>query len=396
MQRGELLSSVRTAYISLGDVRKLCKKIPDSLLIHDVECYTLRYTTLYKDMPVQAEALVCRPLNCAEPRLALYCHGTNIPLNQGRGAKRFYAYSGPFKGDDYQEIEECIIPLASNGYFVVVPEYTGYGSTASLDHPFIYYPELVQSVFDAAYASRALSQVLNADIGKDLYITGWSQGGGAAFFTEKTIESDASYSTDFDVVGVSALSGPYDLYNFLGEIFRNRDKFYITMALYVWGAYSMNVFSANMQRPADMIFRLPVYDQSTAYLTAGGSPRTVFQPYFMDAILDGTDTGAISAINESQTCSGWSPRARVFLYHGRKDDVVSYINAQSTYENMKELGNVSLHTFSEGGHFDRVDKYMTSTLIRFRKLREGTLGDELDESLDEILDTDTSAKEEKK
>ena len=116
----------------------------------------------------------------------------------------------------------------------------------------------------------------------------------------------------------------------------------------------------------------------------------------MDAILDGTDTGAISAINESQTCSGWSPRARVFLYHGRKDDVVSYINAQSTYENMKELGNVSLHTFSEGGHFDRVDKYMTSTLIRFRKLREGTLGDELDESLDEILDTDTSAKEEKK
>jgi len=373
--RGALIGWHLNGVVNLADVKKTCKDIPDSLLHYKVECYKMEYVTGYKDELVRAEALIVLPWGMVDPtkkaKIAVYCHGTNVPIGEENTAKRFSEYAGPGLGRDYEEIVKCILPLASNGYLVVAPEYTGYGSTCERTHCFVYGPELTKSIIDAVFASELFFEVMGFPFYLEdnipLMLTGWSQGAAGALATEYYLEKD--YPGKFDIIGTSCLSGPYNLRGFIERAFSNPRDFNITTALYSWAAYCINYFDEGTQRPTDQMFVLPIYDQTSSLMYATTCPANVFRENFMQRVLDGTDIAFCEAMARSSYHQGWCPKAKVFLYHGTDDMIVPFFNSKDTYENLKKEGaDITFYPYEGKGHTDFVHEYMTRTLIDFSKL----------------------------
>lgn len=341
--------------------------MPDSLLRYDVDCYKIEYVTQWKDELVRSEALMVLPRNITTSKYACYCHGTNVPFGADTGTKTFSEYAGPNTGHDYEEIRKCVLPLASRGYCTLCPEYTGFGSTAGRQHPFVYGPELCKCIIDGLLAGRDFIEDIGLEVGKDLYLTGWSQGGSASLATEKYLEED--YPGYFDVKGNSCLAGPFNLQHFVEELFSQPDKFFLTIGLYSWAAYAINYFAPKLQRPSDQIFILPTYDQTSAILVAGATPSEIFRSFYMKSVLNGMDKDFCEALQASSYHKGWTPKSHVYLHHGVDDIIVPFFNSQDAYDSLHVRPGARVELLPEQGkgHFDFVNKYMTDTINDFCK-----------------------------
>jgi len=368
--RGDLIGCHLNGVVKLSDIKGTCcsANMPDSLLKYDVDCYKIEYVTQWKDELVRAEALIAMPRDVDTSKFACYCHGTNVPFGTDSGVKKFYEYAGPNTGHDYEEIRKCVLPLASHGYCTICPEYTGFGSTADRQHPFVYGPELCKSIIDGLIAGKKfITEYMGYECGDELYLTGWSQGGAACLATEKYLEAD--YPSLFTVKATSCLSGPFNLEHFVSDVFNNPDKFFVTIGLYGWAAYAINYFAPKLDRPSDQIFVLPTYDQTTAILVAGATPREIFKEFYMKSVMNGQDKAFCEALSASSYHKGWAPKAHVYLHHGKDDIVVPCYNSQDAYENLrKEPGvRIELYLRDGEGHMTFVHKYMTETINDFKK-----------------------------
>jgi len=365
-KRGEVLGSRLNVSLGVETVKKSCKHIPDSLIKYGLDCYRLEYTTLYLDELVPAEALVVIPRGTPVTKVALYCHGTNVPISMGNGGKIFCEYSGPGTGRDYQEIIDVILPLAGNGYCAIMPEYTGFCSTADRQHPFIYCPELCKCIIDALWAGREFLKSKGCTVNNDLYLCGWSQGGSAALATEKYLERD--FPDKVNVKAVSTLAGPFNMVHFINSVFCNPDKYFMAIALYSWAGYAMNYFAPTMRRPGDQIYNYPIYDQVGAFIEDGSTPNELFRNYFIKGVTEKTDTVFCKVLEENSFHTGWKPKAPIFLHHGTDDMIVPCFNSVDAYEGLKDSGKIELNLYEGKGHFDFVPEYLINTLKEFNSI----------------------------
>ena len=211
--RGDVLKVEELKTLTLAEVKQHTGDTLDKenqFLHYGIKCYRLTYTTIYENEPIATTALLLLPNNdTVKRRLCVYLHGTNIPVEPVSAAQKMP--SNYFKNNQKGgEVAVCAIPLASNGFSVVMPDYIGYGDTKDKEHPFVYYPELHFANIDGL---RAMCRQLQLKGKQDVYIGGYSQGGGAALSLHYYIQTD--YSGEFNVLSSSCLSGPY---NYVGQI----------------------------------------------------------------------------------------------------------------------------------------------------------------------------------
>lgn len=368
---------------STAELKKQLKYDVDFYIVTFYTQYGLDGSLMMKKKLVYSRALMLVPkgLSKEETRLAMYCHGTVLPvpeittlLDMGTPAD--------FTGDNgSQDVRFCALPLASAGYVVICPEYTGYGPTAGMDHPFVYYPELIMSASDGLHACvKALEDPdygLNYDFrnkytGKrDVYLCGWSQGGGLALYMQKEMENNAAYSYGYNVKATSTIAGPFNIYRFLTEMLQNSNKTYLLMALYGWAGYSINMFCPDLQRPMDLIFRPSIFDQRDAFILFGNTPGDLFQEFFSQHILDGEDKEFIDVLHANSTNEGWDPQAPIFLHHGDEDKVVPCFNSEDAYKGLKDRAKngISLFKYSGEDHTTFVPAYMSRTIDEFNSIQ---------------------------
>lgn len=406
-QRGKLTNSRYNCELDVNTVRATCDSIAPQLLQYGVKCYRIDYYTLFEDSPVQASALIIIPqVPVGSPgaqqshggsqdaqqgqegllgtqqgqggsrlgtdmKLAVYCHGTNVPIPIGNGSKMFSDYPGPGKGYDYNEIRTCALPLAGAGFCTLVPEYTGYGFTDDQDHPFVYFPELCKSVIDGIFAAREFLRESGIEPGKDLFLSGWSQGAGASIATQKYLQE--GWPDEFNIVSNSCLSGPYNIVHFMENLFSRQDEASLNVALYAWACYTINRFAPGLNRPADQIFCHNSPDQISSFLGTGITPATVFRPFFIKGVLDKTDTSFCKALQQDSFHTGWVPQGRIYLHHGTDDPLVPYFNSEDAKAGLDpdNKGTVSLIPYPGGGHDTCVGRYMTATIKAFTKDADG-------------------------
>ncbi len=389
--RGEIDNVVKGGTVTvaqikeaIGDDVKIDSLHYDDKLLYDVDFYHVSYFTQYglegslvaSPKMVYARALLLIPhgVSADNVRLAAYFHGTVLPVPEftdifGMGTP------SDFTGDNgSQDVRHCGLPLASAGYCVILPEYTGYGPTANLDHPFVYYPELWLSSFDALEAGvRAMKDEkygIGIDPGKKIWLSGWSQGGGMALYAQKMLENDPFYKGKFEVQATSTLAGPFNMTRFLGDMLKNKKQIYLMMPLYGWAGYAINLFCPDLQRPMDQIFRPAIYDQIDAFLQFGSTPADMFQEFFIEHMLDGTDPAFAKALEQDSTCSSWDPVAPVFMHHGEKDSIVPCFNSQDAYAGLKDraANGVELHIYPGQDHATFVPTYMSKTIEEFNSV----------------------------
>lgn len=361
--RGDLLSWEKTFSISAEKASDLATMLGEEKPFNfDVTCYKIVYRTVYKDKPIDASALVAIPDGVREAPLLAYYHATSFPEESGLG-EAASAYRG--KKISFQE-NNCVLPFASAGYFVVAPDYVGYGVSADVEHPFTYYPELSKGNIDALIAARQFLGKLSLVSGRKVFLTGWSQGAGAALAVQKYLESD--YAADFDVV-TSALSGPYDFTAFTEYIIDNPDRLFLTISLYAWSFYTLNHFSPHMGFPDDQVFRRNVYDQMSAIYSSNSTPRSIFNWAFLEGYKNGTNEAFIQAAEENVYSRGWVPRGKIFLHHGMADRIVPYFNSVSAKNDLGKTSDVTLYSYEGQGHLTLLDEYIPQTLKDFAACR---------------------------
>ncbi|MCQ2140038.1 MAG: lipase family protein [Bacteroidales bacterium] len=358
-----LESSALNGTMGKAQLEAVCPSSVKDLLTNDIELYKIIYRTTYQKDTLKSEALVAVPAGMDEVKLCAYFHGavlpiSFIPMNNFSGYK-----GGPTISKD---IASCILPLASHGYCVVVPEYIGYGITSKKDHPFIYYPELNIDCLDAIRAARKFLETKDIHYSNDILLTGWSEGAGEALYAHRDMEQN--HPDEFNVIATSSLAGPYSIYHMMMNIFAHPDKEYGSLMLYSWAGYALNKFAPTLNRPSTELFTSATNTQSSALRHITGTPASTFNQDFMTGILEGTDTEFIKVMEECSTYEGWTPKGYVFLHHGTADSTVPCFNSEDAYESFKDTGKAKIYLYKFGEHDTSLNKYISTTIEDFESL----------------------------
>jgi len=353
--RGQVLKVEQLRKLSLAEVKEHAgDSVKSDYLHYGIECYRLTYTTFYEGEPIATTALLLLPeTDTIKRRLCVYMHGTNIPIEPLSAAQKMP--SNYFnKAKTGGEVATCAIPLAANGFSVIVPDYIGYGDTKDKEHPFVYYPELHYANIDAL---RAMRNQLNLCGKQDVWLGGYSQGGGAALSLHYYIQTD--YNTEFNVVSSSCLAGPY---NYVGQIEGVlREEATIPAALISWSAYVLNRFAVH--RNPDQIYAFTVTDQTSAITNFRGGIWDIFRPYFVQGLLSGEDKEWIAASEKNSFHKGWKPTGKVYLHHGTADNVVPYFNTTDAFAGLTEAGgDITLFPYPGREHTNVTIPYINNTL----------------------------------
>ncbi len=368
--RGTLIGVEQKRQLSLSEVVDNVDELSISPTArYGVTLYNLTYRTECKGRQIDTKGLLMLPDQIDTVYLIAYFHGTQLPLDLGNIYTPDNAIPSNYNGGktNFQEVRNMGLSWASAGYVVFMPDYIGFGSTRNQEHPYLNYPEMFKANIDGLLATKTFLSDKGLHYDNRLFLTGWSQGGGAALSAHRYIQQE--YAAQFTIVASSGLSGPYHFSRFVAEILSRKDEDLNSINIFSWGIYALNKFSPS-PRPSDQLFSYPVYDQYAAILPPSKKPSEILNSYFLSRIINGTDTGFAALIRSNTFSEGWTPVGKVFLHHGDADDLVYYFNSVDAKNSLSAAGgDVTLYTYPGGNHATDLGNYISRTLQDFNPLK---------------------------
>jgi dienelactone hydrolase len=364
--RGQLVATTEIGKLSKAQVIEYVDDLPlEGIAGYDVTYHTITYRTETEGSPIDSRGLLILPDGLKTAPLLVYFHGTLLPLKSLMEKETPSLYAG--KKEDFREVRTMGLSFASAGYAVFLPDYIGYGATDDKEHPYVYYPEMFKSNIDGMLAVQEFLNSQGFSNTKRIFLTGWSQGGGASLSAHKYIQE--SYADKFEIIASSELAGPFNYLRFAGEFFSKRDENQGVGIVVSWSIYAMNKFSG-IKRPTDQIWSFPVADQVSSILLPSKVPEKSFNNTFIAGINKGSDAAFIAEFTRNTIHEGWKPTGKVFLHHADTDKIVPYFNSQDAYNGLRAAGgDVKLYTYSGGDHDTELDNFVSTTLTDFKTLR---------------------------
>lgn len=260
--------------------------------------------------------------------------------------------------------------LAFFGYAVFSPDYLGFGATKEMVHPYLHTQSTGRTSVDMLLAGRQLMGRRGYTCSNELYVVGYSQGGGAALAFEKVAERD--YADQIATKKVYAGGTPADLRQLYESIIKAD---YTTMPSSVpYVVLGINE-GDNLGLDLSKIFGTELYANYAGYYysktmtssqinAALGSkhPSNFMHPDLFTAQSNSEIDRLLVAL-DNNSLSDWKPRAPIALYHSADDRIVPYDNILSAYNKFLDAGaNVSLRTLS-GSHEDAALTFYASVVM---------------------------------
>ncbi|WP_458119742.1 alpha/beta hydrolase family protein [Paenibacillus sp. Z6-24] len=378
-ERGKLVSYEKVAELSTKQIHQLNPETNiRSLLAYGVTLYSVSYTSLYDGEPVVLSGLVSIPSGKTKPSFLQYHHGTMLPVPapEGEGsndAPSLYRGKKAQPQAGFDEVRMMVLTFASKGYVVSAPDYAGYNLSKNLDHPYNFGPQLAEYSVDMLKATQELTKRLSIKTDNKVFLTGWSEGAGAALATQKKIEQDSPQT--FNLVATSALAGPYDIPSMIessvGEAMESpseeTESVSENIGIYNWTLYTLLKFN-HINRPYSDVWNYKVENSLDALMPPSDKISEIFNPVFLERLLSGQDLELLYAIQNSSLINGWKPKAKIMFHSGKNDEIVPHFNSLNAYNTFKKLGSdVTLYEY-EGDHYTPALDYLTTTIKEFGKL----------------------------
>jgi pimeloyl-ACP methyl ester carboxylesterase len=268
---------------------------------------------------------------------------------------------------DTDEVELVSLYFASGGFAVSAPDYPGLGRSAGL-HPFVQASSETTATIDMLTAAQHTAPERGVRLSRQLFVTGFSQGGQAAMATGQALQDDPS---PWHVTALAPLSGPYDLDAEFPAILDpdqvdpHRASGYLGYILTAWNRLY------NLYDSPDEVFTDPAAGEIDGLfdgtheideIAAALPPATeLLQPAWQAQIAHPTGRFA-AAVKANQVCH-WAPRAPVRLYASHGDHDVVFANAQTCLAQIQARGGHA--QIEDMGQVDHVGTAMASLpLIR--------------------------------
>ena len=268
----------------------------------------------------------------------LYGHGTNVDKNLSMAAVA-----------RTPEAALILAAFAAQGYIVVAPNYTGYGTSTLPYHPYLNADAQSSDMVDALRVARSQMASLSSttSMGRALFTSGYSQGGHVAMATHRALQQ--TYAGEFTVTGSSPMSGPYALGRLLTQIWGAGEQnlgaaLYLPLVLDSYQASYGNLYAAVADvyqppyqttipgllpstSPAAAMAQIPA-GADGAYRTlfdkGDGSPFIIKTSYRTQTSAAGNPLYAAATRND---LTSWTPTAPVQMCYGALDPTVPAYNA---------------------------------------------------------------------
>ncbi|MEM6646806.1 MAG: lipase family protein [Bacteroidota bacterium] len=362
IERGALVSYSKTSSMTVGEVVAAAADEGDvsAYTSYDLDIYSVVYRSVDAGNPLEVSGLVFIPQGVpGSLDLVQNHHGTIIPGDDDEVPS---TYRGGPNGSS--EMYFVGATVASNGYVVSMPDYVGYGASADREHPYTVHHELAEVSVDMLRATRQLLELRDVPFSNDVFLMGWSEGGGAGLATHRYLQE--KYAGEFAVKGTSLFAGPYDYITFVKDIMTNRDVEDPELSIYSWGVYSVNNYAASLNRSAESIWTYAVRDQIDALDIPSLKPAEIFQAPFMDALQSGADDQWTRALEENTLLQGWLPQGHLFFHSGTRDFIVPHYNSVNAHQHFESMNvNSTLYEYPGGDHYTPLYGYVTTTLDDF-------------------------------
>ena len=360
------------AYAELTQQPQLSTVMGEQLQ-YPVTYYRVVYQTEDQGQPLKASGLVIIPEGKGATPLLGYLHGTILPSLKATAPSRYGALEMDLPLLGNFEVNMIGSVMASHGYVVAMPDYPGYG--ASEGHPirYTYTPTLARVSRDMLRATRQLCRALGAALTEELYLTGYSEGGGAAMALHQLLEADPDQ--EFTVTAQSSMSGFYHYSRMCAE-FAHSEAVQPAAPIYLWSAWVLNENHPGLQRPQASLFRHFYRETPEHFMLKAPwlslrrkTSANLLNRDFHRALREQSDSTWLMAaqINDHYD---WQARAPIFLHHGEQDHILPIFHSQDAYTHMQARGSaVTLYAYPAADHFSLIDEYVRQTLEDFDAIR---------------------------
>jgi pimeloyl-ACP methyl ester carboxylesterase len=357
-----LIESKTIADVSRADIASRLPGIPlvATLTSFDVRAVRIVYRTKNPEgQDVQASGVLIFPTNPNRPLALLsHQHGTITNDNQA-----------PSNYTDRSEAWSIGTILASAGYVVSAPDYLGYGVSRNIPHPYEHAKNTAQVSLDMLRATKEYCRMNNIQLNGKLFLTGYSQGGGATMALHKKIEEEAA--NEFRVTASAPGAGAYNKTGF-ADFLVNTSQPQPSINLYLWVIDTYNrIYKIN--RPWTAILTQPSASAVQAngiFTSVNPNPQQLFTTEFATGIRNRTDAAFINALRDNDIYD-WRPQAPVRLYHGTADTTVPIFHSRDALNAMRQRGatDVQLVEIQGGDHITAIQQYVLGMYFFFASLQ---------------------------
>lgn len=235
--------------------------------------------------------------------------------------------------------------FASDRYIMVAPDYIGLG-TSTRRHPYYHWPSTVSTVVDLLHIAELMLESIADRPDHDLYLAGFSQGGGATAAVQRSLEQDNP--TGLRLSAAATISGAFNLSEIsLPHAIESDNPFYL--------AALISAFSYAYDQPLDELVR-DEYAGELMDLFDG----THDQDFILDHLPEHVDEFLTAQFMENYAAGiqeprwfhealaladtyDYAPRAPLRLLFGTTDNIVIPKEAKAAFTHMSDLGgNVEL------------------------------------------------------
>ncbi len=315
----------------------------------DVELYKITYTSIdVNKKRVNLTGLVAWPVGDAPKGLVVYCHGTTVDRNRS---------PSKFKGlGEAPETVEAIAGFATGGYAVILPDYLGLGDHKAA-HPYPLSAVNARSGMDMISAARAFARQKNYSIGRELFITGYSEGGGVAMALTRSLQS--YMNEEFQVTRSAPASGPYDLSGttreFMLQETGEQTGFVLRLYLMSYATNYLNkekgiklntFYKQALANALGVNYQLNPSDEgvlkniglTTTLMRSKNQLSNVLQPAFLRDMKANRKSNPFVRMLHDNDVYDWTPRRPMLLIYVDKDFIVSPENTEKAYRTMRTRG----------------------------------------------------------
>lgn len=349
-----------------GDLRVLPK--------YDIDLYRIVYTSVQMGKLENLSGYIVVPKRPGSMPVMQYQHGTMLPFPAplGEGNNDISSlYDGKRAKAQFSHFEARLFGnfIGSYGYLIAMPDYGGYGASTHLEHYYSVNDIVDEQNVDMVFATREFCKKLNININDKLFLSGWSEGGGATMATQKLI--DTEYKDEIKLTATAPMGGFYNARprtkTLLGLVPFVPEDDELDLDVLLWGLYSINkyydppladdkIFKYTINNPVDIWENKPKGRLSKALRWMHGKNKKI--------LLDKIDQNSLH--------KGWKPIAPIYIHHGKEDDIVIFkSNADVAAESLNEAGgNVTLRAYEGHDHYTFVFKYILTMLEDFEKYQQ--------------------------
>jgi pimeloyl-ACP methyl ester carboxylesterase len=239
-----------------------------------------------------------------------------------------------------------------------MPDYIGLGKGDKF-HLYQNSKSEATASIDMLLAIEELNNELSIKTNKQLFLTGYSQGGHACMATHKTLEED--YADQFTITASSPMSGAYDMSGVQATVMVKPypEPVYLPYLLIgINEVYKIiDSYSKLFRAPYDSL--VPILYNGEYKLTEINKflpeiPADVVHPTLLEEYQNNPDFRFNAALEENDLLD-WKTTVPTQLCYCNADKIVLYENAIVAHKKMKENGSKTIKLRKVGKKFGHVD-----------------------------------------